>query len=242
MSWPDRSSTSGMFHSSPTQPARWSMAASTNAERCGLSSAPIPSAFRPSSMVTGPLSPVRPDPDRSEEATMDTHSEYDVIVIGSGVAGALTAWKLSQLGPYRILILEAGDNGISAGQRLQFHHMMDTQGSRGDPYAPYMDLESRKYAPAAEKSQRELDDQKNDSNNYYDSLAESTSKTHDPFKASYNRMVGGSTWSWRGNTPRFLPGDFRLRSEFGVGWDWPLDYNELEPWYCQAEWELGVSG
>ena len=45
-------------------------------------------------------------------------SEYDVIVIGSGVAGALTAWKLSQLGPYRILILEAGDNGISDGQRL----------------------------------------------------------------------------------------------------------------------------
>ena len=169
-------------------------------------------------------------------------TEYDVIVIGSGVAGALTAWKLSQLGPYRILILEAGDNGISAGQRLQFHHMMDTQGNRGDPYAPYKDLESRKYAPAAEKSQRELDDQKNDPDNYYDYLAEMTSKTHDPFKASYNRMVGGSTWSWRGNTPRFLPSDFRLQSEFGVGRDWPLDYNELEPWYCQAEWELGVSG
>ena len=165
-------------------------------------------------------------------------TEYDVIVIGSGVAGALTAWKLSQLGPYRILILEAGDNGISAGQRLQFHHMMDTQGNRGDPYAPYKDLESRKYAPVAESSQRELADQKNDPNNYYDYSAESK----DPFKASYNRLVGGSTWTWRGNTPRFLPSDFRLQSQFGVGRDWPLDYNELEPWYSQAEWELGVSG
>ena len=168
--------------------------------------------------------------------------DYDVIVIGSGVAGALTAWKLSQLGPYRILILEAGDNGISDGQRLQFHHMMDTQGNRGDPYAPYKDLESRKYAPTAEKSQRELDEQKNDPDNYYDYPAEVTSKTHDPFKASYNRLVGGSTWTWRGNTPRFLPSDFRLKSTFGVGRDWPLDYNELEPWYCQAECELGVSG
>jgi len=165
-------------------------------------------------------------------------SEYDVIVIGSGVAGALTAWKLSQLGPYRILILEAGDNGISHGQRLQFHHMMDTQGNRGDPYAPYKDLESRKYAPTAENSQRELADQKNDPNNYYDYTVESK----DPFKASYNRIVGGSTWTWRGNTPRFLPSDFRLKGTFGVGREWPLDYNELEPWYCQAEWELGVSG
>lgn len=164
--------------------------------------------------------------------------EYDVIVIGSGVAGALAAWKLAQLGEYKILILEAGDNGISAGQRLQFHHMMDTQGSRGDMYAPYKDLESRKYAPAAENSQRDLAPQKSDPNNYYDY----TEASADPFKASYNRMVGGSTWSWRGNTPRFIPSDFCLNKTFGVGRDWPLDYNELEPWYCQAEAELGISG
>ena len=166
------------------------------------------------------------------------HNEYDVIVIGSGVAGALTAWKLAQLGTCKILILEAGDNGITTGQRIQFHHLMDTQGNRGDSFAPYKDLESRKYAPAAENSQRELKDQKNDPKNYYDYSDESP----DPFKASYNRMVGGSTWAWRGNTPRYIPSDFRLQTEFGVGRDWPLDYNELEPWYGQAEWELGISG
>lgn len=170
------------------------------------------------------------------------HNEYDIIIIGSGVAGALTAWKLAQLDNYKILILEAGDNGISNGQRLQFHHMMDTQGNRSDPFAPYKDLESRKYAPAAESSQRELADQKNDPNNYYDYFQDATPQNSDPFKASYNRMVGGSTWAWRGNTPRYIPSDFHLHSEFGVGRDWPLDYNELEPWYSQAEWELGVSG
>lgn len=116
--------------------------------------------------------------------------------------------------------------------------MMDTQGNRGDVYAPYKDLESRKYAPVAEKSQRELAEQRSDKDNYYDYTAGSK----DPFKASYNRMVGGSTWSWRGNTPRFIPTDFHLQSEFGVGREWPLDYNELEPWYSQAECELGVSG
>jgi choline dehydrogenase-like flavoprotein len=169
-------------------------------------------------------------------------TDYDVIVIGSGVAGAVTAWKLSELGSYRILILEAGDNGISNGQRVQFHHTMDTQGNRGDPFAPYKDLMSRKFAPAAEGSQRELDDQRNDPNNYYDYPAEITAKTNDPFKASYNRMVGGSTWTWRGNTPRFIPSDFRLHRKFGVGRDWPLDYDDLERWYCVAEQELGVSG
>lgn len=163
---------------------------------------------------------------------------YDVIVIGSGVAGALTAWKLSQLGAYRILILEAGDNGIFAGQRLRFHHTMDKQGSRGDPFAPYKDLKSRKYAPAAESSQRDLRTQKADPNNYYDY----TDASKEPFKASYNRMVGGSTWAWRGNTPRFIPNDFRLHTKYGVGRDWPLGYDELEPSYCEAERELGVSG
>lgn len=163
--------------------------------------------------------------------------DYDVIIIGSGVAGALCAWKLSQLGSYRILMLEAGDNGITHGQRVEFHHTMDSQGSRGDMYAPYVDLKSRVFAPAPEKAQLELEDQKK-SEKYYDY----SDQSKHAFKAGYNRMVGGSTWAWRGNCPRFLPSDFSLKRRFGVGRDWPLDYNELEPWYCEAEWELGVSG
>lgn len=164
--------------------------------------------------------------------------EYNIIVIGSGVAGALCAWKLSQLGHDKILILEAGENEVTEGQRIRFHHMMDTQGNRADMYAPYKDLESRIWAPAAENAQKELADQKTDKTSYYDY----TDRSKDAFKAGYNRMVGGSTWSWRGNCPRFIPSDFKLQSNFGVGRDWPIDYHELEPWYCQAEYELGVSG
>src|SRR5689334_17289732 len=130
--------------------------------------------------------------------------DFDIVVVGSGVAGALCAWKLSEHGRYRILILEAGDNGITHGQRIEFHHTMDQQGNRADAFAPYMDLESRFYAPSPEKSQSELDQQKQDPTSYYDY----TEGSKDPFKASYNRLVGGSTWVWRGNTPRFLPSDF----------------------------------
>ena len=56
-------------------------------------------------------------------------AEYDVVIVGSGVAGALCAWQLTQLGQYKILMLEAGDNGTTLGQRIQFHHIMDLQGN-----------------------------------------------------------------------------------------------------------------
>jgi choline dehydrogenase-like flavoprotein len=41
---------------------------------------------------------------------------------------------------------------------------------------------------------------------------------------------------------RFVPNDFRLRSLYGVGHDWPIDYDELEPWYVEAERQIGVAG
>ena len=170
------------------------------------------------------------------------NEQFDVVIVGSGVAGALCAWKLTQLGNYKILILEAGDNEITDGQRLHFHHTMDTQGARADMYAPYKDLESRLWAPAPENAQLGLKEQRDDQKEKYYDYTSGPGGSAEAFKAGFNRMVGGSTWSWRGNTPRYIPSDFKLRSNFGVGRDWPLDYNELEPWYVQAEQELGVSG
>ena len=85
---------------------------------------------------------------------------YDVIIVGSGVAGALCAWRLSQSGRRRILILEAGDNGITEAQHVLFHHVMDTQSNRGDMYAPYKNLRSRFFAPAPENAQLEKEQQK----------------------------------------------------------------------------------
>jgi glucose dehydrogenase len=165
--------------------------------------------------------------------------DYDVIIVGSGVAGALCAWKLSTLGNHRIRILEAGENGIGEGQRLEFHHAMDRQGNRGDMFAPYLELESRQAVPMPEKASRPLDpDPQKREEKYFDYTADSG----DSFRAGYTRMVGGSTWAWRGNCPRFLPSDFTLQTTYGVGRDWPLSYDELEKYYCEAEQELGVSG
>lgn len=47
---------------------------------------------------------------------------------------------------------------------------------------------------------------------------------------------------WEGKTLRMLPEDFKLQSTYGQGLDWPISYEELQPYYRQAEYEIGVSG
>ena len=59
---------------------------------------------------------------------------------------------------------------------------------------------------------------------------------------SRSMCVGGLGLHWGGTVPRFTPEDFRVRSLYGVGDDWPLDYDELEPFYHEAEERIGVAG
>lgn len=54
--------------------------------------------------------------------------------------------------------------------------------------------------------------------------------------------VGGSTLHYTAYTPRPHPDDLRLFSDFGVGRDWPLSYDELAPYFDEVEALLGVSG
>ncbi len=54
--------------------------------------------------------------------------------------------------------------------------------------------------------------------------------------------VGGSTLHWGAYVPRPAPASFRLHSEWGVGVDWPLRYEDLVPYYEEVERFLGVSG
>ncbi|HZI40589.1 MAG TPA: GMC family oxidoreductase, partial [Gemmatimonadaceae bacterium] len=59
---------------------------------------------------------------------------------------------------------------------------------------------------------------------------------------SRSMCVGGLAMHWGGVTPRFSPEDFRVRSLFGVGHDWPISYEDLETDYQAAEQILGVAG
>lgn len=54
--------------------------------------------------------------------------------------------------------------------------------------------------------------------------------------------VGGSTLHYTAYVPRAQPDDFRLYSEFSKGVDWPIGYDDIEPYYDELEKFLGVSG
>jgi len=142
----------------------------------------------------------------------------DVVIVGSGVAGAMIGYSLARNG-VKVLILEAGPRVDRAQAVIQFR-----KSSTKGPNSPY---------PAHPKvPQPDLDD----IGAYYVQAGPV------PFRGLQARVVGGTTWHWGGLTLRYRPNDFVLKSKFGVGVDWPLSYNDLEPWYVEAENEMGVAG
>jgi quinoprotein glucose dehydrogenase len=59
---------------------------------------------------------------------------------------------------------------------------------------------------------------------------------------SRSMLVGGLAMHWGAVTPRFSPEDFRVKSMYGVGFDWPITYDDLDPFYQEAEERIGVAG
>lgn len=59
---------------------------------------------------------------------------------------------------------------------------------------------------------------------------------------SRTMAVGGQALHWGGTVPRFSREDFRVRSLYGVGYDWPITYDDLEPYYSEGERRMGVAG
>lgn len=53
---------------------------------------------------------------------------------------------------------------------------------------------------------------------------------------------GGNSKCWWGGATRMMPGDFQLRSRYGIGADWPLSYDDLETYYSEVESIMAVSG
>jgi choline dehydrogenase-like flavoprotein len=61
---------------------------------------------------------------------------------------------------------------------------------------------------------------------------------------SWNFTIGfgGSSNCWSATTPRMLPNDFRSKSLYGVGYDWPVTYDDLALYYDEVEEVMSVSG
>lgn len=146
--------------------------------------------------------------------------EANVVIVGSGVAGAMTAYKLAKLGVRDIVMLEAGPRVKRAAIVRNF-----VQSSFPDNLTGY---------PSPDHAPRPSWNGSGDP--YFDFTGPVK------FEQEYLRVVGGTTWHWGGCTPRFRPADLKLASSYGIGVDWPLDYEALEPFYCEAESEIGVAG
>jgi choline dehydrogenase-like flavoprotein len=144
----------------------------------------------------------------------------DFVVVGSGAAGGVIARELSQAG-FSVVVLEQGPR-LGAGDfqhdDLKYNYL---SGITNDP---------------AQSPQTFRDDPA--------VVAQRPSMGN---SLIYARIVGGSSAHFTANFWRFHPNDFNERSLLGAipgtGFaDWPITYEELEPYYTQVDWQIGVSG
>ena len=150
---------------------------------------------------------------------MPERYEADVVIVGAGIAGTLAGHRLASTG-LKVVILEAGP-WVDRAEAVRAYRSNPLK----TPDAPYPSLPY-----AARPTVLDL------RGGYYVQDGPAT------FGSTYERRVGGTTWHWQGTAMRFVPNDFRLRTLYGVGHDWPIGYDELEPWYAEAERQIGVAG
>ncbi|MDH5180231.1 MAG: GMC family oxidoreductase [Gammaproteobacteria bacterium] len=155
--------------------------------------------------------------------------DYDVCIIGSGAGGAPVALELSRAG-YEVVVLEKGP------------WLKET-----DFYKDELACCRRSvYTPSLKDEQHVIEDYDGkDAQGKYKWTATPTSESGSDFWNG--NVVGGSSNFMSGFFYRLKPQDFRLLSEFGPIKganivDWPIGYDELEPYYTKVESEVGVSG
>ncbi len=167
--------------------------------------------------------------------------EYDVVIIGAGIAGAIVAKTLTRAG-HSVLLLEAGLGTDTKTIKLEgeeahkvYLDYLDKyyQQQAKVPNAPYPNLPQAMSPDVLDV--RPLSGNTPNTNGYFVQTGPL------PFPSDYARVPGGTTMHWMGTALRMLPNDFRLKTEYDVAVDWPIGYEDLRPYYELAEYEMGVS-
>ena len=139
----------------------------------------------------------------------------DVLVIGSGAAGAAVSKSLADRG-VKVVCLEQGD-----------WVKPDEYGSTKPDYEVNIQRGPWNFSPNVRRLPEDYP------------VVEAGK---DPPGILMFNAVGGSTIHWACHFPRFHPSDFRVRKLDGVADDWPLTYKDLEPYYDENDRQIGVSG
>jgi choline dehydrogenase-like flavoprotein len=152
--------------------------------------------------------------------------EYDVIIVGSGAGGGMMGMLLSLSG-VKVLMLEAGRNYDPVKETPMFH-TPDQAPLRGkgtpDRFFGHYDatVGGGWQVPGEPYGDKE--------------------GTQEEFWWWRPRMLGGRTNHWGRISLRFGPYDFKPKSRDGLGYDWPISYEDLAPYYDKTEMMVGVYG
>ncbi|WP_083511707.1 GMC family oxidoreductase [Alicyclobacillus acidiphilus] len=179
--------------------------------------------FRPGP-ISGTDLPV-PETDLPQRSFDQLRDSYDAVIVGAGAGGSVAAAVLAEAG-MKVLVVERGRwlRYDEIGEDHVRNHRLSRYGhNTGPDLAGY----PRTFlTPSGEE--RVTQPHENDYHN--------------------NAMtVGGGTRVYGAQAWRFHPDDFRMATRYGVPdgsslCDWPIQYDDLEPYYDRAEWEVGVSG
>ena len=175
------------------------------------------------------VTPVDPDlPATTAPSRLRAH--YDAIVIGSGPGGGVAAQTLARAG-HSVLVVERArplSNSDLRGDHLhgKRNAVYDSVAGPGRDH-PRIAVQDVGHGRVNERV---------------------VDGDGDAWAYGLNAYAfGGGTRLWQGMAWRFFPEDFEMARLYGNPEgarlaDWPIDYDELEPYYTLAEWELGVAG
>ncbi|HEY1792255.1 MAG TPA: GMC family oxidoreductase [Opitutaceae bacterium] len=156
-----------------------------------------------------------------------TADNYDAIVVGSGAGGGQAAYTLTMEGA-RVLMIEAGRNYDPQAETPMFNtpDQAPLRGA-GTPEKPFgfydatvdggWSVPGEPYTNASQEEGRQ-------------------------FTWWRSRMLGGRTNHWARHALRNGPYDFKPRSRDGLGFDWPISYGDVSPYYDKVEMLIGVYG
>jgi choline dehydrogenase-like flavoprotein len=153
------------------------------------------------------------------------NKHVNAIVVGSGAGGGIVAKELSEAG-LTVVLFERGK-----AQGFQDHKNDELISQRTT-------VLGNAFGPDDERYRRVVKGQ------------DGSTRIVLPSEGGYNNVaaaVGGGTLSYGAMAWRFMPQDFKMKTVYGqvegsTLEDWPISYDDLEPYYEKAEWEIGVAG
>lgn len=152
---------------------------------------------------------------------------YDVVVVGSGAAGGQSAYTLSMDGA-KVLMLEAGRKYSPEAETAMFQTPDQAPlGGVGTPDKPFGFYDAT------------VDGGWQVPGEPYVRTSEDDAGRFDWWRA---RMLGGRTNHWGRISLRNGPYDFKPYSRDGLGFDWPIGYEDVAPYYDKVELLIGVYG